>query len=258
MAAAVSDEASSLAAIAPARSRSCAGRPASAPAAPGSAAAFGRPSGRRAAAATGPASRGAVHGIAGGELLRLRPLHLDVARDELPEGRAAGGDLREAGGAHDPERPADLGYGPGEGLALAETAVQADRTFAPDGRRFDGAAVFGDDEERNDTAVRKIVSSMVAPGSNSTAPCSSGTCFNSHSRDARDLAGMAASRRLSGWPLAFVVSRTTSWPAERAMARAGASRDGCSVSGSFPENRQVRSTTGRARSQYRENKSSRC
>jgi hypothetical protein len=98
---------------------------------------------------------GFVHGVAGRDLLRLRPKHFGVAQDQVADGRAAVGNVFEAPGPYGREPAADLRGRPRERPPSAQAPVQADRAFRSD-RGFYNATIRAEDQQRDEAGLRKV------------------------------------------------------------------------------------------------------
>jgi hypothetical protein len=98
---------------------------------------------------------GAVHCVAGADLLRLRQKHFGVTQDQVANGRTAVGNVLEAPGPYGREPAADLRGRPRERPPSAQAPVQADRAFTSD-RGFYNATIRAEDQQRDEAGLRKV------------------------------------------------------------------------------------------------------
>ena len=94
--------------------------------------------------------------IASRGLLRLGQENLCVARNQVANRCAAIDDLLEAQRTNGGKCPADLRRGAGEGVTLAESAMESNRALAANRHRFDSVAIPRDDQQRDQPRLREI------------------------------------------------------------------------------------------------------
>jgi hypothetical protein len=81
---------------------------------------------------------------------------LGVAQDQVADGRAAVGKVREAFGPYGREPAGDLRGRPRERPPSAQDAVQADRAFTADRGGFYGATIPAEDRQRDEAGLREV------------------------------------------------------------------------------------------------------